>query len=181
MLPLWQATPCSYTTFLQMVWTTQCISSTISPQESVRLIHLRGNHSCTLDPAGHRNPRGFYWRQTNQATSGGTEVSEGRFWLQDHWAGSPGAVTLPWCGHCHRQQRWRPLLQFPSQRSMWKQSLRQRPRLFLHCWLSERPLAAGETGQETYLGELEPASQSPKSYWELHQCWWLSNVDVLSW
>lgn len=107
------------------------------------------------------------------------EVSEGRFfeqfWLQDSWAGSPGAVTPPWCGCCHRQQRRRPLLQFPSQRSMWKQSLRQWPWLLLHCWLSERPLAPGERGQDTWLAELEPAAQSPKTYWGLHWCWRLSN------
>lgn len=85
-----------------------------------------------------------------------------------------GAVTPPWSGRCHRQQRRRPLLQLPSQRSMWKQSLRQRPRLLLHCWVSERPLAAGERGQETWLGELEP-TQNPKIYWEPLWCWWLSN------
>lgn len=99
------------------------------------------------------NPEVYWWRM-NRAAQGGMEVSEGRFcvqfWLQDHWAGSPGAVTALWCGCSHRQQRRRPLLQLPSLRSMWKQSLRQWPRLFLHCWESERPLAAGERGQETW-------------------------------
>lgn len=126
----------------------------------------------------------IYWRPTNPATSGGTGVSEGRlcvhFWLQEHWAGSPGAVTSPWGGCCHRQQRRRPLLQLPSQRSMWKQSLRQWPRLLLHCWLSERPLAAGERGQETWLEELEP-TQSPQNLLGIPLVLVARQWDVLSW
>lgn len=70
-----------------------------------------------------------------------------------------GCQGLSQCGCSHRQQRRRPLLQLPSQRSMWKQSLRQWPWLLLHCWLSERPLAAGERG----MGDLLSGVGNPRA------------------
>lgn len=77
-------------------------------------------------------------------------------------------------GHSHRQQRRRPLLQVPSQRSMWKQSLRQWPWLLLHCWLSERPLAAGEKGMGDLLKGLgnPPGALLVSLAEKLNACTW---------
>lgn len=124
---------------VQMFWTPQCISSIIKPQGSGRMIRLRGKHSCTLH-AGHQNPTALLVMNKLSCRcrhGAGPTYSCGR------------RITLvcrgpSQCGCSHRQQRRWPFPQVPSQRSVWKQSLRQRPWLLLHCWLSDRPLAAGE-------------------------------------
>lgn len=44
---------------VQMFRIHQCLSSSIKPQVLGKMVHLRGKHSCTLNPEEHINPTGL--------------------------------------------------------------------------------------------------------------------------
>lgn len=108
-----------------------------------------------------------YWWQARPDVDVVMVVSESSSyawsWLRGPWGAGPSQCNL-----CHLQQRRRPFMQLPAQLSMWKQSLRQWPWLFLHSWLSEKPLAAEGKGMGEVLRGLG-------THTEPHWWYWVSN------